>query len=95
MGGRAERGEIEWRECMRRPGREVLVQMRMLGSSVTIRRTVRRPRLTVPTNLQAVIMVDMLCLSGAAAPMLSEVCVCREQWMVLLACMVVASTAQR
>ena len=29
-------------------------------SLLAIRRTVRRPRLTVPTNLQAVITVDML-----------------------------------
>ena len=53
-----------------------------------MRRTVRRPRLTVPTNLQAVIVVDMLlCLSGAVAPMLSEeLSVCRKQQMGLLAC---------
>jgi hypothetical protein len=55
---------------------------------LAIRRTVRRPRLTVPTNLQAVIVVDMLlCLGGAVAPMLSqELSVCRKQQMVLLVC---------
>lgn len=53
---------------------------------MAIRRTVRRPRLTVPTNLQAVIVDDMLLyVSGAVAPMLSEeLSVCRKQQMVLL-----------
>jgi len=53
---------------------------------LAIRRTVRRPRLTVPTNLQAVIVDDMLLyVSGAVAPMLSEeLSVCRKQQMVLL-----------
>jgi hypothetical protein len=48
----------------------------------------------VPTNLQAVIVVDMFDRSGAVAPTLRGVCVCRQQQMVLLACLVIASTVQ-
>ena len=59
-------GGIEWRGYMIRPREGVLVLfdthacMLGAGALLAIRRTVRRPRLTVPTNLQAVIVVDIL-----------------------------------
>jgi hypothetical protein len=70
---RGEMGGTEWRECRIRPRVEVLVYNCMHAWSwssalLAIRRTVRRPRLTVPTNLQAVIVVDMV------------VCIAVEPW---------------
>lgn len=56
------------------------------GALLVIRRTVRRPRLTVPTNLQAVIVVDMLSyvLVEPWRQCLVRWFVCRNQQMVLL-----------